>query len=77
MRALGSQTATNIAFNPDVVSPPATPAIKGTYSPMKALNLLLRGSDLATQIDQRRMFVGLNGSHSQPRSAFVRLLLGT
>jgi outer membrane receptor protein involved in Fe transport len=50
LRVLGTQTDTNIAFNPDLVSRLSAPAIKGTYSPIQALNILLRGSDLTTQL---------------------------
>lgn len=49
LRAIGSVTGVNIAFQPEAVLGHTAPAVRGSYSPDEAIRLLLRGTSLAVQ----------------------------
>ncbi|HEY0686149.1 MAG TPA: TonB-dependent receptor [Steroidobacter sp.] len=49
LRAIGSQTTTNILFDPETVENLTAPALRGTLSPEEAIKLVLAGTKLVVQ----------------------------
>lgn len=49
LRAIGSQTTTNILFEPEAVENLTAPAVRGVLSPEQAIKLVLAGTKLVVK----------------------------
>lgn len=68
LRAVASRTSTNVVFSGELVRGKTAPALRGSYSPEEAYELVLRGSGLRLGVTDGGSFV-VTGQAARPQAA--------
>lgn len=66
LRQFAEQSDTNVLFDPDLVRAERTEGLKGDYSQVNALSVLLKGTRLVSRLQNGTVIVALDSARSAP-----------